>query len=488
MALKAWLPALLAVTAVTLLAAACANEDPPATRFVPGRTPTPDAQATITAQAQVPAPGTPTPTPVPSQEREVVMAFIMEHDLIARSWDQFHIDLDTWREGLVECDASAVQVDLRRFAADMRSVADLARELPRSPGVRGLADLLIQATELEQAQIRALRDGWSPDDPAAFEAVDAGRAAALSLRTDTQDQLDDLQETTSPSSRRQIGDLSEAVTRLDQQWDGFHDAYDAFRAGAAHHSPLETVRELGVLIDRFRVIVAAIRGLPPYTAAAQAIEALARAAEGEDLALRRIRGTFVRSEEEPAQAGDGPPAEDFVPQDPSLFDAFDVQIVTVNGVRRQAAQALAAIADGASQERAAEVREFAGPHGELVRAWDAFHADYDQWRATEGGCDRSRSIETLGGFALRFRQVATMVRELPRATFLRPLTELLVEAAEREEQVLRTLRNTWRPFDATVYTVLDRERSAAGKLRRQVASGIQDLMPRFNISLQDLKS
>ena len=60
-----------------------------------------------------------------------------------------------------------------------------------------------------------------------------------------------------------------------------------------------------------------------------------------------------------------------------------------------------------------------------------------------------------------------------------------MEAAEREEQAIRLLRNTWRPFDADVYRTLDTERNMAGKLRRQVAGGIEDILAQYDISVQD---
>ena len=61
-----------------------------------------------------------------------------------------------------------------------------------------------------------------------------------------------------------------------------------------------------------------------------------------------------------------------------------------------------------------------------------------------------------------------------------------MEAAELEKQALLELRSNWRPFDANIYDTLDRERSTAGRLRRQVDAGLQDLLPRYAISAQDV--
>ena len=133
---------------------------------------------------------------------------------------------------------------------------------------------------------------------------------------------------------------------------------------------------------------------------------------------------------------------------------------------------------------ATEVRvgEFLDAYELLVRDWDSFHDDYDQWRRTAGGCDRSEAIQTLGQFTVTFGFVASDARNLPAATVLRPMGELLVEAAEREERALKELRDKWQPFDGNIYQSLDRERSTAGKLRRQVAVGIQELFERFGIT------
>ena len=129
---------------------------------------------------------------------------------------------------------------------------------------------------------------------------------------------------------------------------------------------------------------------------------------------------------------------------------------------------------------------FAIQYNLLAQKWDEFHSDYDEWRANEGGCDRSVAIASLGQFSLRFGELTSKVWALPNTAFLRPVGELFVEAAEREEETLRVLRNSWRPFDSEVYATLDRERSAVRKLRRQVVVGVQDLLSRYAIHIQEL--
>ncbi len=173
----------------------------------------------------------------------------------------------------------------------------------------------------------------------------------------------------------------------------------------------------------------------------------------------------------------------FIASDPSLFDAFDAQLVESNGARRQALQELAAVLKDVSEDNRAAVEGFDSQYNALLQQWNSFHSDYNEWRSTEGGCNRTSAVNALGRFTLQFADLSSSVRELPRATFLRPLGELLVEAAEREERALRELRTNWHPFDAQVYQSLDQQRNTAGKLRRQVALGIQELLERYDISL-----
>ena len=160
-----------------------------------------------------------------------------------------------------------------------------------------------------------------------------------------------------------------------------------------------------------------------------------------------------------AGSADGPPTPGGVasiePRDLTLFDAFDEQLVSGNALIRQAVRELADIVANTAEENHTVVEEFSREYGRVTQDWDAFHEDYDDWRATEGGCDQAEAIQALGEFVSRFDALTDAVRALTPATFLRPLGELFVVAAELEDEALRQLRNTWHPFDASVYEALD---------------------------------
>ena len=496
MSLKRGLVFLLAAAVFPVAVAGCDSDEPAPIRATEQPTAGPDRQATLSVLAERREVGVPSPTPVDPVERELALSFAKAQADISRDWDKFHADLDIWREGLTDCDASSREVALRGFASQLAVITESARALPRSSAVRELADNLIAAIEQEEASLRELRDGWEPGATDLFENVDAARSAAGALQKEVEDNLSDLQTKTSSASREGVDNFSSAVGRLNTLWDTFHRGYDRFRAEEADLPSLDTVEKLGSLVDEFGSIVGAVRSLPSATEATRGIAGvLAEAAESEDLALRKLRGTFQREEVPVAGVadGEGEATADqveviFTPQDPSLFDAFDAALVDTNAKRREALQGLAIIQDAASEESQRAVQKFAGEYASVSQSLSGFHGEYDRWRRTEGGCDVSKAIETLGELTLDFGKLAARVRELPRASILRPLGELLVGAAEREEQALRDLRNGWRPFDADIYGALDQERNSTSRLRRQVASGVQDLLDRYSIAPEDLAS
>ena len=518
MTLKIGPIALLVATGLLVAAVACGSSGSTETP-VGGQEPTLDVQATLTALAQRVEFATPMPSAVPVETRITVLQFASRQRAVSRDWDQFHAEFDGWREGLVACNASSVRSSLQGFAGRFAGVAQAARALPRPGVVRELADTLIRAAEQQEEALRLLRDTWQPgalvippatvgsDEadssgasndtliPAAvsqFEGVDIARSASSALRQSVADALSDRQERTAAASLENIGEFITTFNATDAAWDQFHQDYDSFRRSEGLLTAGEIVDRLGLLIDRFRDIVITIRQVPTTETTRDVADALAQAAEQEDLTLRRLRGTFQRdgasvngtSGEAVESSGEAGTAI-FTATDPALFDAFDVQLVSSNAARLQARHNLEDILKDISEETGFAVESFTVQYQVLLREWDDFHKEYDEWRQTEGGCDRSNAVDTLGRFTVTFGTIATNARSLPAATVLRPLGEFLVEAVEREERALRELRDSWRPYDVEIYAGVDRERATAGKLRRQVDVGFQELLERFGIFLEE---
>ena len=342
------------------LIGACGDPSPgPAAQSTP--LPTPDVQATVEAEVEARLrsriPPTPTAVPLSVASRQAIADFAAGHRKLIGEWDRFHAGFESWRQGLVSCDAGSVRVALRGFAAAAGDIAERARALPRSGGVRELADKLIAATEQESEAVRGLRDSWHPDtSTSVFEPVDTERSSAQGLRREVDDALRDLQMRTTPESRARVAAFRLAVGELNSDWDAFRRSYDSFRSQEAELASSDMITRLGQLVDQLRGIVIAVRELPADDTTAEVSALLAEAAEAEDLALRNLRGTFQRSE--PSGERQGPAAESgsetegssqepssrdaatFTPGDIELFDAFDSQLADSNALRRRAVQML----------------------------------------------------------------------------------------------------------------------------------------------------
>ena len=554
---------LFAVCSILLLALACTAQQGSEPFTPPEPTAAPDIAATVTARDRALPQGGPEPTPVPAIVSQAASEFASSYAALSQDWDGVHRDLDTWRQGLTSCDASSVRVALRGFSGDFRAVSRAAAGLSRHPSVRGMSDQLIEAARQEEAALRRLRDTWQPAEsgPApepvsssfgnggngdskgdsdkdngagnavaaaalqpGSEGVAQARANALALRQSVADQLNDLQDMTGVDAEDQVAAFATAFGALGEQWDQFQADYDSFRAAQPGQTPEESLKRLNSLVGQHREIVLAQRALPSGANTRYVSDVLAIAAQDEDSALRRLRGSFQQEGEgdaeqvssglfsglfglppngdkkvdgengeggmdesptpTPAPEGNGPPEVEVSIQagDPGLFDAFDEQLGLTNQARREAGLALAGAVSAASADSRAAVTSFTIGHDGLVRSWDGFHSDYDSWMTAEGGCDRAEVTAAIGGFALRMGEIAASARQLPKAAPLRSLGELTVEAAHREEEALRQLRANWSPFEASVYQALDRELTASGKMRRQVSLGILELLDRYGIS------
>ena len=485
---------------VLLAAIACGSSSPAATGSVSTPIPTLDIPATVSAKGPAVPVRIPTATPVSPEVQQIAQQFNTGYDAINQEWDQLHQDFDAWRQGLITCDPSAVQASLVRFSGSIAGTTETARSLSRHSSVRGLADQLILAAEQEEEALRLLRDTWKPDlgeeepepeatsngsdsddsdaseqdESSVFEGVAVARSAASAIQKRVADQLSDLQQQTTLAAKNKVDDFDAAVQSASSDWDRFHRNYDSFRTVQGGLTPEEAADRLGDLVNEFTDVVLAIRDLPSTPSTDRAALLLANAVEDEDLALRMLRGAIPNGEEGNGEA----PATG----EPTLFDLFDVEVVDANAARRQAGLELASALESVSSDSRNAIEAFVTQYTALNEEWAAFHGDYDGWRSTEGGCNRTKAVQALGGFAIRASELSGDVRDLPRATFLRPLGELMVEAAEREEGALKELRTSWRPFDPQVFQTLDRQRNTSGKLKRQVALGIQELLESYGIA------
>ncbi|MCH7739248.1 MAG: hypothetical protein IIC93_03780 [Chloroflexi bacterium] len=471
---------ILALAIALLVVVACSSDDDVApTQAAPE--PTPNIPATVRAQVQ----GTitalevaePEATAEPTLDRAELIAFANLHAGIETRWEAFHGDVDAWRQGLVACDLTirnqAVSVFSSRFAA----VTERTRGLPREELVRSVADQIIEAAEREAAALRGLAEAAGTNatvtlgdgsSVSAKEFVEIERAAAAGIRLAGEATLADLLSGASDDSRAAVSAFASDVSDIDAGWDQFITDYEAFRTSQSGLDANGVADALNALVSQFLDVSASTQALSSAAPTDEVAAQLASAARDTELALRTLRDAAVDESGTP----------DFV--------AFETQLVTGNGDRSAAAALLSPIVTGASADTGLIAAAFNNAYQAVATSWDRFHQDYDAWRASNGGCDVSGAVDRLGEFVVNFGGIATDARSVPRATAFRTLGELLIEAAEREAQAIAGLRAAWQPFEATVYEQFDLSRNAANKLRRQVSSGLEELLAQNGVSQADL--
>jgi len=444
---------ILAAGVILALVVACATTTPTVTNLNPANQP-------------------PTPTPIPPHARQTAQDFAQANGNIKEDWEQFHTDFDQWRVGLTACDNSAARTSLRTFASDMGEITQQTHNLPRASSTRRLADQLIEAAENEEAGLRQLRDRWQPDSTAPFEAVDSARSKSLASQKTVADDLDDLSEPTSQEALDDARHFSHEFKSVSNDWASLHEAYDSVRDDQNVLSATESSTQLADIIDDLKKVQSTIADLPSSNTSKGMIDDLKSAAKVEEDVLTALKESF----DSQADSEDGEDGGD----EPSFTDA-DAKVTDVDDVREQVDDELQSILDE-SPDKIADIDAFRLEYDLLIPNWEAFHNDYNEWHRTEGGCNRVEVAKRLGTFALSFGDISKQVNNLPQASFLRPMGDSLVDAAQREEEALRILRNTWRPFAKDAYRAMDQERDNAGRLRRQANVGVQELLQRFGIS------
>ena len=408
----------------------------------------------------------PAATPVPTQALQAARDFAQGHQQIDQEWDRFHAEFDQWRTGLASCDRSTALIALRGFTADFSDISRRTSNLPRAASTKSSGDRLIEVAEKEESALRQLRDRWHPNSADLFEAVDQARSAAAVAQKEVSDDLADLRESTSPEELDDAKEFSEAFDAVSEDWDKLRDSYKTLKGELADLSKTDVTDRLATLIKDLDGIKSAIDDLPSSDTSKSMISKLDKAADSEKQALSDLEEGY----DEPEDA----------------FDPIDVEVKASDKVIEQIQEDLEGILEDSSADKVEDIDAFEKEFDLLTADWDAFHDRYYDWLRTEGGCDRREVADALGKFLLEFGDLSSQVSDLPQASFLRPMNDALLEAAERESAALRGLRNTWRPFATDIYRGFDQERSNAGKLRRQADIGVQELLERFSISPGDL--
>ena len=471
--------------------------------------------------------------PLTQDEQVAIDAFDQQLQAIDEEWDEFYQELDSWRSGLDECHPTAAQDALRVFTASFSRVAEGARKLPRTATTKELADVLITAADVEEADIRQLRDRWQPGNISLFESVEAGRAGVGKAQNEVTDLAATLQEELEDKPTADevefMEEFSLAFDSLADDWDDFHDDYTALSKRADWLEPEGLTARYGLLIEHLGEIVSNIAAMESMETNEDLVDELMDASEAELLALEFLAESILqesayetgegnshfnptgengnpnpsegngtseqRSAEPPAGAPTTvveaplptpPPLQELEPvraveparEGPSPEEQLVEVIVRAETVLLRVDLSIEEIVEDKSAEQLGDLLEFQAAMAVLVSEWDEFHGDFSDWRAYNGGCDQSAVAEELAGFSQQSGSLARRVSELPQSDLLLPIYALVVEAAQRDAEAVRTLANTWTPFAVDVFKAVDEERGNTARLRRQAGISLEELRNR----------
>ena len=429
--------------------------------------------------------------PLSTSDLEAIDEFAAQQQTVGQEWDRFHREFDQWRAGLTACHRSSVQEALKGFAVGFNAVTEQARDLPRTSVNPKLADMLIAAAEAEEAAFRQLRDRWQPNSPALFETVEQQRSKAAGAQKEVEDLTaalqEELEKAADPEELRAIEEFSAAFDRIRDDWEKFHDDYTDLLLEAASLDDTAALARLEQLILRFGALFRAVSRLPTADAAGDVTETFEAAAEAELTALKGVRDALaeaIATAEAAAAAAEAAEETDTSGDDESdpaagpILATMDAIMSGVEATLKELSREIEESLDRSAVADLEELREFIRDYKKLVAEWDAFHEGYNEWRRTEGGCDRSEVLQSLGQFDTRLGELGLQVRDLPQPGYLLPIYNLLVEAVEGEEGAVRALRNSWQPFAVDAFIAVERERDNGNRLRREANSDLEELRNR----------
>ena len=457
------------------------------------------AQPGAAPPAETPAEPLPVvaPTALPAEALAAVDEFASQRATLDEEWGQIREEFDEWSAGLTACLPSSMHQALNGFAIEFNGVTERARNLTRTQTTGELADILIAAAEEEAAAYRQLRDRWQPNNVALFEAVEAQRTEAAQAHGQAADRAIELRETFEDSPDAEaVEEFSLAFDKVKGDWQDLHDEYTELREEAESLEVQEVLDGLDELIKKLNAVIDALDELPHLDGTESAVDELLSAAKAERKELRTAakpkttKTTTTKSDSASKANAEGEEGEDEKGSDTEKetveetlelpdFTKADASVEEGETALKQTARTLRSIADVDVEESLGELAAFNSEHRRLRSAWDDFHDEYNAWRESEGGCNRADVIGELHHFSLQMSSLARDARALPQTGFLLPMYTLMVEAAEREETAMRTLRYTWQPFTVDAFKGLHEQRIVTDGLRRETAIGLEELKTRF---------
>ena len=382
------------------------------------------------------------------EDRQIAKDFARELAPVEAAWDDFYDSYDALEDEYLELDASDIVSRLRDLVDEHDDVAQALTDVPSDKVTDPVQDPLIEAADSESEALGDLLDSMRR----------AARAEASSMEEEDEETADGEE---SGEGNGENGAMT-GPGEMEENGNGENgNGSSPGTEGTSHQGSLGLAQ-----------------------GSEQASPNVQGGVSGTLLVPFSRTTTEISDQQGSPQSTDGNGENGDLPPDYSAhFDAFDETLDSTRAIRRKAERDLEDLLEGFSENDREALADFVMAFDDLMDSWGDFHAAFDGWVRTEGDCNRAGAASALQLYNQRFSEIGSRVRGLSQASYLRPSSDLLSEAVEREGAALRSLANTWAPYESDVYRGMDEERANADKLRRLADRRVQELLERNGIDL-----
>lgn len=322
--------------------------------------------------------------------------------------------------------------------------------------------------------------------------------------------------------RDRLNDFATAYVALMKEWDAFQANYEQWRLGLTECDEAAMRQALRRWATQFSTeVTPLVHLLRPSGGARPAADLLSEALTKEEVALRRLSGswksgdtpaflefevaraeanavrrkaTYVLEEARsggamapsaPARAEAKPPASAEAPKDTTTSQQEGARSGGATapsapaGAEAKASASAEAPKDKTTSQQVAATapvtEAFAKAFGAANEGWDTYQRSYDSWRQLGGDCKASEVTVALRALVQRFQATTAGLAKLPYSPTVASVIELTGQAAETEERALKSLRDTWQPYNLQYFVAFEEKKGEAERLRRQAVNVLATL-------------
>ena len=385
------------------------------------------------------------------EDRQIAKEFASNLATVETAWDEFYDFYGALEDEHLELEASEIVSRLRELVGEHDAVVEALEEIPSDKVTDPVQDPLIEAAKSEAEALGDLLDAMRR----------AARSESNNMDGNGEESSEGEESAEAKSGNGGNGAASEG------EGEGENGNGQSGVGSSQGSAPGSLADGLGLADGAGQTPPSVQGGATPPAGVPSPVATTGASGQ---------RGSAQASGDSAENGGETPDYSEH-------FDTFEETLDSTRAVRRKAERDLEDLVEGFSESDRKALSSFTAAFGDLMDAWDDFHTDFDGWVRTEGDCDRAGESNALQLFNQRFSELGSRVRGLSQVSYLRPSSDLLSEAVEREGAALRSLANTWAPYESDIYRGMDEERANADKLRRLADWRVQELMERNGIGM-----